>query len=211
MRYRKKAIADIKAALKARSRKEWSVTGGRGTAYSYITISSPPRRRIDGITMTEADRETVGLDFSCKSPMFATRGRSCSRRRHGATNHLSAQSTGLLSVWRTKVREPEQRIGNRRLFSSEDALRLAHHFKVVPDWSATEMVPAAPEAQEQAGLALRPPYQVTTAGGYCCEVRDSDGEAFGWTGDLGTHWSWLGLWRLPLKADPQGIKRVQKW
>jgi hypothetical protein len=53
-----------------------------------------------------------------------------------------------------KVSEPEQRIGNRRLFRPDDIWRLAHHFKVVPDWSATEVVPATPDAESQAGLAL---------------------------------------------------------
>jgi hypothetical protein len=84
-----------------------------------------------------------------------------------------------------KVHEPERRIGNRRLFSSEDVLRLANHFKVIPDWSATEVVPAAPDAESQAGLALRPPYQVTTAGESCCEIRDSDGEILAWASDRG--------------------------
>lgn len=38
-------IAAIKAALKRRSRKSWSVTGGRGTAWGWITIDAPPARR----------------------------------------------------------------------------------------------------------------------------------------------------------------------
>jgi hypothetical protein len=84
-----------------------------------------------------------------------------------------------------KVREPEQRIGHRRLFSSADVLRLAHHFRVVPDWSATETVSAAPDAEEQAGLALRPPFQVASAGETCCEIRDADGTLFAWTSDRG--------------------------
>lgn len=39
-------IALIKAALKARSGKSWSVTGGKGTAYGWITIHSLPSRRV---------------------------------------------------------------------------------------------------------------------------------------------------------------------
>lgn len=35
----------IKAGLVARSGRQWSVTGGRGTAYGWITISSPKARR----------------------------------------------------------------------------------------------------------------------------------------------------------------------
>jgi hypothetical protein len=43
--YRNEAITAIKTALKARSKKTWSVTGGRGTAYGWITIDVPPSRR----------------------------------------------------------------------------------------------------------------------------------------------------------------------
>lgn len=42
---RNAVIARIKAALKARSGKPWSVTGGKGTAYGWITINAPPKRR----------------------------------------------------------------------------------------------------------------------------------------------------------------------
>jgi hypothetical protein len=47
-------IAEVKAALKRRSGKEWSVTGGKGTAWGYILVSAPPRR-MNGYAMTEAD------------------------------------------------------------------------------------------------------------------------------------------------------------
>lgn len=38
-------IARIKAALERRSGKRWSVTGGTGTAYGWITVNAPPARR----------------------------------------------------------------------------------------------------------------------------------------------------------------------
>lgn len=41
---RAEAIATIKAALKKRSGKVWSVTGGKGTAWGWLTISAPPAR-----------------------------------------------------------------------------------------------------------------------------------------------------------------------
>lgn len=41
---RNETINALKAALKARSGKNWSVTGGRGTAYGWIRASAPPRR-----------------------------------------------------------------------------------------------------------------------------------------------------------------------
>jgi len=39
------AIKKIKAALERRSGKTWSVTGGRGTAYGWLSINAPPARR----------------------------------------------------------------------------------------------------------------------------------------------------------------------
>lgn len=41
---RDEAIKRIKAALKRRSGKQWSVTGGRGTAWGWIKIDSMPSR-----------------------------------------------------------------------------------------------------------------------------------------------------------------------
>jgi hypothetical protein len=55
-------IAAIKAGLQARSGKSWSVTRGRGTAYGWLTISSPPARRVNNYYMSDADRaELAGL------------------------------------------------------------------------------------------------------------------------------------------------------
>lgn len=41
---RNATIKTIKSALQRRSGKAWSVTGGRGTAYGWITINAPPKR-----------------------------------------------------------------------------------------------------------------------------------------------------------------------
>jgi len=41
---RTETIKRIRKALKDRSGKPWSVTGGRGTAYGWITIDAPPAR-----------------------------------------------------------------------------------------------------------------------------------------------------------------------
>ena len=40
------AIARIRAGLVKRSGKQWSVTGGKGTAYGWLCIDAPPKRRI---------------------------------------------------------------------------------------------------------------------------------------------------------------------
>lgn len=45
---RDRTIRQIRAALYRRSRKQWSVTGGRGTAWGWITIDAPPSRRTWG-------------------------------------------------------------------------------------------------------------------------------------------------------------------
>jgi hypothetical protein len=42
---RNEVIAAIRANLKARSGKAWSVTGGKGTAWGWITIDTAPARR----------------------------------------------------------------------------------------------------------------------------------------------------------------------
>ena len=60
------AIKAIRTALRKRSGKAWSVTGGRGTAYGWITISAPPARRGEYGSMTEEDSTELaallGLD-----------------------------------------------------------------------------------------------------------------------------------------------------
>ncbi len=45
MNDRNETIQRIRKALKARSGKAWSVTGGRGTAWGWITVEAPPSRR----------------------------------------------------------------------------------------------------------------------------------------------------------------------
>ena len=63
---RNEAIARIRKALRKRSGKAWSVTGGRGTAWGWITIASPPKRREEYGYMSEADQkelaELLGLE-----------------------------------------------------------------------------------------------------------------------------------------------------
>jgi len=56
---RNAVIRRIRVALERRSGKTWSVTGGRGTAYGWITIDAPPRRRgwdLEGTQRVEAGR-----------------------------------------------------------------------------------------------------------------------------------------------------------
>lgn len=57
---RDETIKLIRAALRRRSGKAWSVTGGRGTAWGWIEIQSPPKRRVEYGYMTDADRAELG-------------------------------------------------------------------------------------------------------------------------------------------------------
>lgn len=57
---RNQVISEIRTALRRRSGRAWSVTGGRGTAYGWITISAPPARRVQSDYMSERDRRELG-------------------------------------------------------------------------------------------------------------------------------------------------------
>lgn len=57
---RNTAIKEIRRALRERSGVDWSVKGDRGTAWGWIEISAPPRRRTEEDVMTEPDRVLLG-------------------------------------------------------------------------------------------------------------------------------------------------------
>lgn len=57
MNDRDETIQRIRTALKRRSGKAWSVTGGRGTAWGWIHIDAPPARR------TAHTRRKAGATF----------------------------------------------------------------------------------------------------------------------------------------------------
>jgi MerR HTH family regulatory protein len=84
-----------------------------------------------------------------------------------------------------KIPEPEQRIGNMRLFTADDVVRLARHFRVSPNWSAIEANTPDADVKAPVGLTLRPPFEVLQVGENGHEVRDGDGVVFAWTGDRG--------------------------
>lgn len=56
---RNTAIKAIRAALKRRSGKTWSVTGGRGTGWGWIRICAP-RARLTGERVETGDRNFTG-------------------------------------------------------------------------------------------------------------------------------------------------------
>jgi len=52
---RNEAIRRIRAALKKATGKTWSVSGGdRGTAWGWLTVDAPPRRRTSAYDWSEA-------------------------------------------------------------------------------------------------------------------------------------------------------------
>lgn len=53
---RNRTIAELRRVLRARSGRAWSVSGGRGTAWGWITIQSPPARRVGWGYMPDDDR-----------------------------------------------------------------------------------------------------------------------------------------------------------
>lgn len=54
------AIAAIRTALRQRSGKAWSVRGGNGTAWGWITITAPPRRCDEHGCMSAQDCDELG-------------------------------------------------------------------------------------------------------------------------------------------------------
>lgn len=58
---REMAIRLIREALRRRSGKLWTVRGGTGTSYTWISIISPPARRVGPYDyMTEAEAKELG-------------------------------------------------------------------------------------------------------------------------------------------------------
>lgn len=57
---RANTIAAIRAALRDRSGKPWSVTGGTGTAWGWIRVQAPPARRVEYDYMSDTDRAELG-------------------------------------------------------------------------------------------------------------------------------------------------------
>jgi len=66
---RKEAISRIRKGLKKRSGRAWSVTGGRGTAWGWLTISSPPAKRIRGDYMPWEDRVELSVLLGLDRPV----------------------------------------------------------------------------------------------------------------------------------------------
>jgi len=58
---RAETIKEIRTAMKKRTGKSWSVTGGRGSAWGWLTITSPPYKRREGFGyLTVGDQADLG-------------------------------------------------------------------------------------------------------------------------------------------------------
>lgn len=55
------AILEIRRGLRQRSGKAWSVSGGTGTAWGWITITAPPARRGPCDDMTDEDAAELAV------------------------------------------------------------------------------------------------------------------------------------------------------
>lgn len=69
---RDRAITAIRRALKARSGKDWSVTGGRGTSWGWIRISVPPKQ----LGCDQACRWDKNYCTDCGRDLYANTWRS---------------------------------------------------------------------------------------------------------------------------------------
>lgn len=76
MNDRNETIKRIKAALQRRSGKAWSVTGGRGTAWGWLTIDAPPARRTWGHRLKAGSVTDRPEDYEAHDTGIADRGTS---------------------------------------------------------------------------------------------------------------------------------------
>jgi len=57
---RNETIGAIRSALRRRTGRAWSVTGGRGTAWGWIRIHATPARRVGYGYLSDEDRAELG-------------------------------------------------------------------------------------------------------------------------------------------------------
>ena len=87
-------IAAIRAGLKARSAKSWSVSGGRGPAWGWLTIRSPKARTTDHGYMSDAERTELANLLGLSNPVHP-QGVHISDGRNAYREYLE-RSAGLV-------------------------------------------------------------------------------------------------------------------
>jgi len=66
---RDETIERIRAALKKKTGKTWSVSGGRGTSWGWITVQAPPKRRV----FHDPNPKWEVWDLKCEEPRYFER------------------------------------------------------------------------------------------------------------------------------------------
>lgn len=79
---RNEAIAEIRKALKARTGRTWSVTGGKGSSWGWITVTAPPKRSPGYGEMNADDMAVLGkaLDMDVHHQGYMVPASSAHRR-----------------------------------------------------------------------------------------------------------------------------------
>jgi hypothetical protein len=98
---RDEAIAAIRKALRARSGLTWSVTGGRGTGWGWITITAPPARRTAHGDMTDDDARQLHamLGLPNRSRQFVLVPASAAHRREYVARAEGLPVTATPAYW----------------------------------------------------------------------------------------------------------------
>jgi hypothetical protein len=70
----KQAMTQIRAALKHRSIKKWSVTTSRGTSYGWIRVCAPPSRQVSPSQMSQLDQLELAVLFGMDAAQVGSQG-----------------------------------------------------------------------------------------------------------------------------------------
>lgn len=71
---RNRTIQALRLALKARTGRTWSVRGGRGSVWGWITITAPPSRCGTHREMSDEDREILAAALDHNTRYVSTQG-----------------------------------------------------------------------------------------------------------------------------------------
>ena len=95
---RNTTITALRKVLKRRTGRTWSVTGGRGSSWGWITVNSPPARR-DGYSITDEDGTLLMAAFGMEHhrpgtltiPAGTAHRRVYLQRAHGVPRTFTAE------------------------------------------------------------------------------------------------------------------------
>jgi len=127
---RNETMKKIKSALKRRSGKEWSVTGGKGTAWGWLMIQSPPKRRtwkwIQTPDETPPAPGAVYRGLAGVTPGYRVNGSSDDQIKSPAedpwVNEAKRDGRNLLFTW--EVEDPAYEFGHMSPADREELCKL---------------------------------------------------------------------------------------